>query len=75
MDSVAATTVNRVMAEFALAFLRTELLAPGTRHTLRPPGTDDARASDRAERLRREWDMSPSPVRQLVRLLETHGII
>lgn len=74
-DSVSATVVKRVTAEFTLAFLRTELLAPGIRQSVRPPAAQDAHASARAESLRRAWRMSPGPIQDIIGALESHGII
>ncbi len=74
-DSVAATAVKRVTAEFTLAFLRSELLAPGIRHSVRPVSVDNPDASARAERLRHTWRMTPGPIRDIVALLESQGIV
>lgn len=73
--SVTAAVVNRVTAEFTLAFLRTELLAPGIRHRIRSSGFQHESGSARAERLRRSWKMAPGPVQDVVRLLESQGIV
>lgn len=74
-DSAPTTAVKRVTAEFTLAFLRTELLAPRIRHSVRPVVAEAPDASARAEGLRHTWRMAPGPIREAIAVLESHGVV
>ncbi|MFJ3473454.1 ImmA/IrrE family metallo-endopeptidase [Microbacterium maritypicum] len=73
-DAVAASARKRVRAEFTLAFLRAERLAPGIRHTIRQAGAEGQSASERADHLRRSWRSAPGAIQDIVGTLEAHGI-
>lgn len=74
-DAVRAGVRRRVAAEFILAFVRIQELAPGTRHTARHSGRDEGSPAVCAEGLRSAWQIPPGPVQNIVSTLESHGVV
>lgn len=72
--SLPAKVVNRLVADLALAHFHVrQLLGPTTADV--PHGADGASPIEHARALREAWSLPPGPIDNMIRLLETHGVV